>query len=433
MFKLRIIFYWMTFKLRKKFADKKALIAFQEKSFKRFAKQTLTKSPYYSSYNCNRLQDLVHIPVIDKTQFMEHFNLINTLRIDREKALKLALKAEQSRNFSSQINNVTIGLSTGTSGKRGLFLVSEDERAQWVAMVMSRVIKPNLFKKQKIAFFLRASSNLYSSVQSFLFTFEYFDLFEPIEKLTDKLQYYQPDILAAPPSMLADLARLQELGAITIHPYQIISFAEVLYDSDKRYIEKIFKQRIKQIYQCTEGFLGVSCSYGNIHLNEDIVHIEKEYITHNRFYPIVTDFTRTTQPVIRYKLNDVLIEKQEPCGCGSTFTAVEKIEGRSDDILLFDVNNAFIKLYPDLICRKIAQHTDDFRAYKIVQPTLNQLHIYIESNTYEEAKIRFTEAIEILFEMHSIQNITITYFNTIPVIKGNKIRKIERTFDEHNI
>ncbi|WP_018343220.1 F390 synthetase-related protein [Cytophaga aurantiaca] len=433
MFKIKIIFYWITFKLRRKFTDKESLMSFQEKSFKRFALQTLTKSPYYRPYNSNTLQDLAHISVIEKSQFMEHFNTINTLGIDKEQALQIALEAEQSRNFTPQINNVTIGLSTGTSGKRGIFLVSEDERAQWVAMVMSRVIEPKLFKKQKIAFFLRASSNLYSSVQSSLFIFEYFDIFEPIEQLAAKLQQYQPDILAAPPSMLADLAKRQEDAVINIHPHQIISFAEVLYDSDKIYIEKIFRQQIKQIYQCTEGFLGVSCRYGNIHLNEDIVYIEKEYITHNRFYPIITDFTRTTQPVVRYKLNDVLIEKQEPCACGSAFTTIEKIEGRSDDILLFHVTNQFIKLYPDLICRKIAQYTDNFRAYKIVQPAWDQLHIYIESAAYEEAKVLFTQAIESLFEMYSIRNISFSYFNTIPVIKGNKIRKIERTFDEHNI
>lgn len=433
MFKLKIIFYWITFKLQKKITDKKSLLAFQEKSFKHFATNTLSQSPYYKKYNCTSLDDLGKLPVIGKEQFMEQFNSINTLNIDKGKALHIALEAEQSRNFSPQINNVTIGLSTGTSGKRGIFLVSENERAQWVAMVMSRVIKPTILKKQKIAFFLRASSNLYSSVQSSLFTFEYFDLFDPIEKLAGKLQQYQPDILAAPPSILSDLARLHEDSSITIKPYQLISFAEVLYDSDKLYIEKIFNQRIKEIYQCTEGFLGVSCRYGNIHLNEDIVHIEKEYITENRFYPIVTDFTRTTQPIIRYKLNDVLIEKQEPCACGSAFTALEKIEGRSDDILIFNLKNTCVKIYPDLVCRKIAQHTDNFRAYKIIQPTVDQLHIYIESNDYEEATLRFTKAIESLFEIYFIQNIKITYFNTIPVIKGNKIRKIERTFDEHNI
>jgi putative adenylate-forming enzyme len=433
MFKLKIIFYWIRFKLRKKFTDRKSLLHFQQKSFERFALQILPKSPFYGSYTIHTLHDLEKIPVIGKEQFMEHFNTINTLGIDKSNALNIALEAEQSRDFSPQINNTTIGLSTGTSGKRGIFLVSEDERAQWVAMVMSRVIEPKIFKKQKIAFFLRASSNLYSSVQSSLFTFEYFDLFEPIELLSKKLQQYQPDILAAPPSMLAELALQQENNTIDIHPYQIISFAEVLYHSDKIYIEKIFRQQIKEIYQCTEGFLGVSCAHGNIHLNEDIVYIEKEYITPNRFYPIVTDFTRTTQPVIRYKLNDVLIEKQETCACGSAFTAIEKIEGRSDDVLLFRVNNSVVKVFPDLVCRKIAQQTDDFRTYKIIQASPDLLHIYIESDNYERVKETFNQAIPELLNIYSIAGVTITHFNTIPVIKGNKIRKIERTFDEHNI
>lgn len=432
MFKLKIIFYWITFKLRKKITDRKSLLAFQEKSFIHFSTHTLSRSPYYRTYPCHSLKDLTKIPVIDKSQFMEQFNTINTVGINKNEALEVALEAEQSRNFSPQIHNVTVGLSTGTSGKRGIFLVSEDERAQWVAMIMSRVIEPKLLKKQQIAFFLRASSNLYSSVQSSLFTFNYFDLFEPIETLADKLQQYQPHILAAPPSMLAELATLQERGTITIHPYQIISFAEVLYDSDKRYIEKIFKRKIKEIYQCTEGFLGVSCAHGSIHLNEDIVHIEKEYIAADRFYPIVTDFSRSSQPVIRYRLNDVLIEKKEPCPCGSAFTAIEKIEGRSDDVLLFYVANTYVKVFPDLICRTIAQHTDDFRAYKIVQPSPNQLSVYIESENFDNSVQLFKKAIEATFNRYSIEDISITYFNKIPAIKGNKIRKIERTFDENN-
>jgi len=432
MFKLKIIFYWITYKLRKKFTDRNAIHAFQEKSFKHFSKTTLQKSSYYKSFDCKYLKDLSNVPMIDKEGFMEYFNQINTVGIDKTEALKIAMDAERSRNFTPELNNTTIGLSTGTSGKRGVFLVSETERAQWVAMVMSRVITPKLFKKQKIAFFLRASSNLYSSIQSSLFTFEYFDLFEPIEKLAKKLQTFQPDILAAPPSMLIDIAILQKGNNIQLNVVQIISFAEVLYDSDKIFIEKIFKQKIKEIYQCTEGFLGVSCAYGNIHLNEDIVYIEKEYLTHNRFYPIITDFTRTTQPVIRYKLNDVLIEKEIPCACGSAFIAIEKIEGRSDDILLFKGNMLTLKIYPDLICRKIAQHTDNFRAYKIVQTSWNQLQVYIESNSYNDVRIAFSNAILELLNSYSIHSIDIEFSDSIPRIKGNKIRKIERTFYEHN-
>ena len=63
------------------------------------------------------------------------------------------------------LGNITVGLSSGTSGSRGIFLASNIERARWVACVLDRVIGFSL-KKRKVAFFLRANSNLYSAVQS---------------------------------------------------------------------------------------------------------------------------------------------------------------------------------------------------------------------------------------------------------------------------
>lgn len=47
---------------------------------------------------------------------------------------------------------------------------------------------------------------------------------------------------------------------------------------------------------------------------------------------MVTDLERKAQPIIRYRLNDILVERKEPCGCGSPFLALEKIEGREDDV-----------------------------------------------------------------------------------------------------
>ena len=67
------------------------------------------------------------------------------------------------------------------------------------------------------------------------------------------------------------------------------------------------------------------------------MHIEKEYIdpATRRFVPVITDFSRTSQPIIRYRLNDILTEAAAPCACGSLFTAIERIEGRCDDTLYF--------------------------------------------------------------------------------------------------
>lgn len=94
---------------------------------------------------------------------------------------------------------------------------------------------------------------------------------------------------------------------------KIISVAEVLEDIDREFISTIFQQTVHQIYQCTEGFLATTCKHGTLHINEDLVHIEKEYLDQERgiFVPIITDFMRKTQPIIRYRLNDILIEKKQ--------------------------------------------------------------------------------------------------------------------------
>ena len=118
-------------------------------------------------------------------------------------------------------------------------------------------------------------------------------------------------------------------------PQKIISVAEVLEPQVKTRIEQRFGTPVHQIYQCTEGFLAHTCAHGNLHLNEDMVYIEKDWIDREsgRFAPIITDFNRKSQPVIRYRLDDVLISDDAPCPCGSAFARISAIEGRCDDIL----------------------------------------------------------------------------------------------------
>ena len=48
---------------------------------------------------------------------------------------------------------------------------------------------------------------------------------------------------------------------------------------------------IDQVYQATEGFLACTCSAGHLHLNEDIIFVEKEYLDERRFYPVITDLS----------------------------------------------------------------------------------------------------------------------------------------------
>jgi len=296
--------------------------------------------------------------------------------------------------------------------------------------MMHKVIKPSLFKRQKISFFLRANSNLYSSVNSIFFRFKYYNIFIPVEDYIEDLNKYCPDILAAQPSILFELATLKSNGTLKINPVKIVSFAEVLNDSDKIFIQKIFNCMVSEVYQCTEGVLGFSCNYGVMHLNERFIYFQKEYIDGRRFYPIITDFSRKTQPIARYKMSDILIEKEGPCLCGSVFQAIEKIEGREDDILLFIENKKLIKLFPDVVSRKIAHYTNNFVRYKIEQVDFTTIHLFIETGDVAHTREMFTAALKELFTERTIENVSLFFYSQVQHNLGSKYRRIQRSIPD---
>ena len=310
--------------------------------------------------------------LIDKKVMMEHFSKLNTRQIDREKAFAAAFLAEQRRHFDALLDGITVGLSSGTSGNRGIFLASERERLIWCGNILAKTLPKPPWKQQKIALFLRANSTLYKTISSKKRSFAYFDLLEDWESLKKKVSSFDPDVLVAPPSALALL-----IGVC--HPTRVISIAETLLSADQKYLEKGFGQKIFQIYQATEGFLGFTCSHGTIHLNEDLILVEKESIGHKLFIPIITDLFRQTQPIIRYRLDDVLKEKTTPCLCGCPFQAIERIEGRCDDLLYVSMECGREKpLFPDFISRAIITASCDLQDYQVVQTKKNHWTVFVE-------------------------------------------------------
>src|SRR5699024_5387107 len=342
-------------------------------------------------------KDWRNFPIIDKSMMMNSFDTFNTLGITKEEAFSVAEKAEELRDFSPMIGNTTVGLSSGTSGNRGIFLISNDERQAWTGTILAKVLPQSIFKREKIAFFLRANSNLYGSVNSRQIQFEFYDLLHTIDEHVNRLHKQNPGILVSPPSMLRILAEEKLANRLLIEPHMIISVAEVLDPVDEQVIQKAFNKQVDQIYQCTEGFLGHTCDYGTIHLNEDVVIIQKEYIDkeHGIFIPIITDFRRKTQPIIRYRLNDLLQEKQEPCSCGSPFIALEKIDGRADDVFYFRhiTNETLTPIFPDFIRRAILLASHDITEYYAIQPSSDEISIHYRMKGEPSRHIKVEDAI----------------------------------------
>lgn len=394
-------------------------------------RRALKKSPFYHQM-LNTSVDISNAPLMNKALFMQYFNQINTLGLDLKQSMEVALKAETTRNFSPMINQISVGLSTGTSGNRGLFVVSIRERAIWVATILDRVIGFSL-RKRKVAFFLRANNNLYNSTHSKLLQFTFFDIFLPMDMHLKSLEKLQPDIIVAQPSVLSIIAEAIQQQTLLLTPKKIISVAEVLTPEDKKYFEEVFKLPIHQVYQCTEGFLAATCKEGTLHFNEDYLIIEKHYLNaeKTKFHPIITDLLRTSQPVIRYELNDI-ITIQNGCKCGSRMLAIASIEGRSDDMLIFTNNqHQEVKLFPDWFRKTIVLSDENISDYCLIQTNPKMLKLYIKSK-YSTSYDLASKAILKSLKEYGISEIIIEKTNNISDNLGIKKRRIRNEISKAN-
>ena len=352
-----------------RWGSRAALEAWQDRQVRRHIARVVRHSAFHRERFAG-ITDWRSVPTVGKAETMAHFDAANTAGVRLSDALAVAVRAERERDFAPLLpGRIAAGLSSGTSGHRGVFLASAPERDVWAGAILARVLPPGgLVRRHRVAFFLRASSALYSRVGSTRIAFDYHDLLDPFELHVDRLNASLPSILVAPPSVLRMLAG-EAGGVLRIAPERVVSVAEVLDDVDRTVIERAFGAPIHQVYQATEGFIGATCSEGTLHLNESHLVVEREMLDATRFTPVITDFSRSTQPVLRHALDDVLVLRDTPCPCGSLMTALARIDGRRDDafVLPSRAGSLPVVIFADFVRRAVllgAAHADAYTAHQ---------------------------------------------------------------------
>ena len=361
---LRVAAHFARARWRLDFRDRAALDAWQAARLARFLREVLPRAPRFRGLAGAPLSSL---PTMDKAAMMADFAACNTAGIGLDEAMAVALRAEASRDFSPMLpGGIAVGLSSGTSGNRGLFLVSRAERLRWAGVLLARALPPRLLGRLlspwraplRVAFFLRAGSRLYDTLASRRIDFRFFDLLQGLDAALPVLAAQAPDVLVAPPTVLRALCARVQAGELRLRPAHVIAVAEVLEPADAQAVHETLGQRPYTLYQATEGFLGYSCEHGRLHLNEAFVHVEPEWLdtARTRFQPVITDFSRETQLIVRYRLNDVLRVGTEACPCGRAERVIEAVEGRSDEVIWLAGAHGgpAVPVFPDFLRRAMA-------------------------------------------------------------------------------
>lgn len=379
-----------------RFPDRASLEQWQRRRLDAFLSTTLKQAAFYREA---RVSELTSLPIVEKQTMLEHFSGFNARGIELENALAAARAAEIGQPPPTGFDpSLTAGLSSGTNGRPGVFLASADERATWAGILLARTLDRDLLgclvrrmAPLRVAFFLRANSALYTTLRSRLIDFRFFDLQSGAHTHAGALAKFDPDVLVAPASVLAWLASESLDDRLPLQPRKLISVAEALEPDDERQIRAAYGKPVHQLYQCTEGFLAYTCEHGSLHLNEEFVHIEPEWLdeTRTRFVPIITDFTRRTQMIVRYRLDDILRLRSEPCRCGRVTRALAAIDGRLDDVLWLPSRSTghLMPLFPDAVRHAIARHGDRVVDYTLAQHDAT-LHLAVLGEEAAFASVR---------------------------------------------
>ncbi len=147
---------------------------------------------------------------------------------------------------------------------------------------------------------------------------------------------------------------------------------------------------------------------------------------------VITSLTKEAFPVIRYRTRDITILNPEPCSCGRTHVRMQRITGRTDDMLIIKGVNVF----PSQIESVLLEFGETEPHYLLVvdrKGNLDDIEIWVElSSEMFNDKVRKLEDLErrIFSRIHSVLGISVPIKlvepQTIPRSEGKAKRIVDR-------
>lgn len=311
------------------------------------------RSPFYRRFHSGLTDSPPQeLPVLTKALVMEHFDELVTalsVRLADVEAHVAALRGNE--RFRGRY---WVASTSGSTGRRGLFLW---DFAEWTTVLASynrsfdwAGSRAGLTHRTKMAVVSSTvpwhqSARVGASVQSTWVPTLRLDSGDLLESIVERLNGWQPEVLAAYASIIGLLAEEQLAGRLDISPGFVFSASEVLRDRARRQDGAAWSKKPFDVYAATEtaGIASECELHRGMHLFEDLV-ITEVVDENNRPVPpgeygekvLVTVLFSRTLPLIRYEMSDSVRPAASPyCPCGRPFVLIDGVQGRVEDVLRF--------------------------------------------------------------------------------------------------
>jgi phenylacetate-CoA ligase len=353
------------------------LAAHRTRQLRELVRSATERSPWYrtrlADLDIDRLDEttLAELPVLTKTELMEHFDDIVT-----DRRLSLARLEQHLRTVetgSYLFGRYTAITSGGSTGQRGVFVYDWDSwTVCWLSVFRGvlrvKLADPGLAGRPAVlaavaaAHFSHATAALARTFNGAHLTSIRFPVTLPTEEIVAGLNQAQPDFMLAYPSVLYVLAREALAGRLRIAPRRIHAGAEPLLPEIRAAAEQAWGGKVINVWGTSEGGgTAVGCDQGGTHFSEDQLIVEpvdlggrpvaagersaKVYLT-NLYNPVL--------PLIRYEITDEITVLPEPCPCGSAHRHIADVQGRLDDVFVYQDRRVHPHLFRSELGREAA-------------------------------------------------------------------------------
>ncbi|TXH26906.1 MAG: phenylacetate--CoA ligase family protein [Cyclobacteriaceae bacterium] len=176
------------------------------------------------------------------------------------------------------------------------------------------------------------------------------------------------------------LARFLEELKLDVPPLKaVITSSEKLTGSMRETFQRVYQCKTFDSWSGLEACGLVSeCEHGSLHISPDLGLVEllddegKPVAPGEVGEVVCTGFVNYDQPLIRYRIGDLMRLGDKPCACGRAMPVIKEIVGRIEDTVVGKDGREMVRFHgifinlPNLIEAQIIQHTVDQFEIKVV-------------------------------------------------------------------
>ncbi len=327
------------------------LLTYQRGRLDQLLEHAVSSSPYYREALGRdaldpgvRLEDL---PTLPKATLMEQFD-----RVVADRRLRLAnLEAHATRSDPGALfaREFHLFMTSGTTGRRGVFPQTRTEFAQWIAAVWRVLSRFGMSPGTRAVGIaaptpLHITQKLFRALGGFGSRRPELTATMPVPRLVEALNRDQPEAILSLVSMIGVLATEQLEGRLSVRPRWAVASSEVLPEEVRRRIGDAWGIEPIEVYSSTEALVLASEAPERVgqHVSEDLVVLEVVDELGRPVAPgvpghrvLVTSLVNRALPLIRYEIADAVTLAPGPDPTGRPYQRIVRVDGRNDDILRF--------------------------------------------------------------------------------------------------